>query len=175
MSAILFDTYVFLECGKLLLQGVLVGEHVSQLIEHVLHPLHHSGLQILQVLLSSLLCEFILDLCLVSLVATLVFVEIFSEFGDRSFKVISHCRLKSSVSSAATADSTSRNRLDLVIKHGQLLVKRVNQCPVFVDHFDAILLLCPKLIVVPLDCFLVVGDPFLQVVQLIVVILHLLL
>ena len=38
-------TYVLLEGLDLLVYGVLVGEHLSELIKHVLKALHHASLE----------------------------------------------------------------------------------------------------------------------------------
>ena len=114
-------SYVLLKCGKFLLQGLLVWEHGSQLVEHVLQSLHHACLQIIQLNLAHLRGKLTNDLGLIPIVRTFMIVEVFAEFGHFRFEVFGDAGAKATTTIAGTHTTTTLQSLDLFIKHGNLL------------------------------------------------------
>lgn len=116
-------SYVLLKCGKFLLQGLLVWEHGSQLVEHVLQSLHHACLQIIQLSLAHLRGKLTNDLGLIPIVRTFMIVKVFAEFGHFRFEVFrdAGAGAKATTTVPGTHTTTTLQSLDLFIKHGNLL------------------------------------------------------
>jgi len=71
----LFDA--LLDCSNLLLQGLLVGDQVLQLVDQVLQPLHHSRFQIAQVILRRCVLQLLTELIMLTRILCLVLLKLF--------------------------------------------------------------------------------------------------
>ena len=108
-------SYVLLQCGKFLLKGFLVGEHGSQLVEHILQSLHHTCLQIIQFSLTNLLGKFSHNLGIASLIGTLMVVKVLAKFGHSGLNVIECTGSEATTSANVATTTTASKTLDLII------------------------------------------------------------
>lgn len=91
---------VFLDGTEFLLHCFLVGEHRTQLVEHVLQALHHAGLEIGELLLGSLSVKLIFDLVLVLHIVALVTVEVLPQLSKVSLEIFEQATGDSSTAAA---------------------------------------------------------------------------
>ena len=71
-------TYALLKCSNLLLQRLLVGDEVLQLVDQILQPLHHPRLQIAQVILRRCVLQLRTELIMLTRILRLVLLELFT-------------------------------------------------------------------------------------------------
>ena len=136
--------------------------------------LHHASLQVLQLLLGSLLIEFILDLGLVFCIVTCVFIKVFAELGESGLKILKNAGTNATSAIAATKGSTAALRLDLFVEHGQLLVQLIDPHLVIVSLCLASLALGLDLGLISFDCLLIGADSLFHVANLFQVVFDLL-